>query len=389
MGAAYRASGRTLPVMDGLAFHPYADTLGPVARHAAPELDHDRARRLRPPDPERSATAFDGTAAGRARRCPSSTTSSASSPRSRPERRRRTPAPSPRRRSPSTRSPRAPYYAAGPAARVLPAERRPGIFLFHTQDEPALASWQSGVYYADGTPKSSLYAVRDALGAGPRRARSPAATGSGSTSRRRRSASRRRRSSRGGARDVRFTCTLDCVWELRVSSAATGDTRAPPDGLRAGRAAGRRLAEGPQARHGRRCASRSRSPTRSTRACRRPARARRSASASARAYHERHERAKSHGTSASRASRSASTSPTASSRSTPPGGACRSRSARRARTPSPRSSRTGRAGWRGCAPTTSRASGPRPTSSSGRSPSATTTCSSSAPRSTARRSPAG
>ena len=38
-----------------------------------------------------------------------------------------------------------------------------GILLFHSQDEPALASWQSGVYYADGTPKSSLYAVRDAL----------------------------------------------------------------------------------------------------------------------------------------------------------------------------------------------------------------------------------
>ena len=35
LGAAYRASGRTLPVMDGLAFHPYADTLRPVARHAA------------------------------------------------------------------------------------------------------------------------------------------------------------------------------------------------------------------------------------------------------------------------------------------------------------------------------------------------------------------
>ena len=28
MGTAYRASGRTLPVMDGLAFHPYADTSG-------------------------------------------------------------------------------------------------------------------------------------------------------------------------------------------------------------------------------------------------------------------------------------------------------------------------------------------------------------------------
>ena len=30
---------------------------------------------------------------------------------------------------------------------------------------------------------------------------------------------------RGGARDLRFTCTLDCIYEVRVSSAATGDTR--------------------------------------------------------------------------------------------------------------------------------------------------------------------
>ena len=40
------------------------------------------------------------------------------------------------------------------------------IFLFHAFDEPALPAWQSGVYYADGTPKQSLPAVRDAVRAG-------------------------------------------------------------------------------------------------------------------------------------------------------------------------------------------------------------------------------
>jgi hypothetical protein len=39
-----------------------------------------------------------------------------------------------------------------------------GLFLFHTVDETDLAAWQSGVYYADGTPKSSLAAVKLALG---------------------------------------------------------------------------------------------------------------------------------------------------------------------------------------------------------------------------------
>jgi hypothetical protein len=34
-----------------------------------------------------------------------------------------------------------------------------GLFLFHVQDEAALSAWQSGEYYVDGTPKSSLPVV--------------------------------------------------------------------------------------------------------------------------------------------------------------------------------------------------------------------------------------
>jgi Bacterial Ig domain len=40
-----------------------------------------------------------------------------------------------------------------------------GLMLFHTADEGDLSAWQSGVFYADGTPKSSLDAVRDAAAA--------------------------------------------------------------------------------------------------------------------------------------------------------------------------------------------------------------------------------
>jgi hypothetical protein len=50
------------------------------------------------------------------------------------------------------------YYRSG-AAR---ASRTCG-FLFHSVDETELAAWQSGVYYADGTPKSSIAAVKLAL----------------------------------------------------------------------------------------------------------------------------------------------------------------------------------------------------------------------------------
>ena len=38
-----------------------------------------------------------------------------------------------------------------------------GLFLFHTVDEKDLLAWQSGVYYADGTPKSGFTAVKAAL----------------------------------------------------------------------------------------------------------------------------------------------------------------------------------------------------------------------------------
>jgi hypothetical protein len=37
-----------------------------------------------------------------------------------------------------------------------------GLLLFHAFDEPALDRFQSGLYYPDGTPKSSLAVVRDA-----------------------------------------------------------------------------------------------------------------------------------------------------------------------------------------------------------------------------------
>ena len=38
-----------------------------------------------------------------------------------------------------------------------------GLLLFHSHDEPALTGFQSGVYYVDGTPKTSLEPVRQAI----------------------------------------------------------------------------------------------------------------------------------------------------------------------------------------------------------------------------------
>ena len=38
-----------------------------------------------------------------------------------------------------------------------------GMLLFHTHDEPGRQGWQSGLVYADGTPKTSLEPVREAM----------------------------------------------------------------------------------------------------------------------------------------------------------------------------------------------------------------------------------
>jgi hypothetical protein len=38
-----------------------------------------------------------------------------------------------------------------------------GLLFFHVTDESDLAAWQSGLYYADDTPKTSLAPVRKAV----------------------------------------------------------------------------------------------------------------------------------------------------------------------------------------------------------------------------------
>jgi hypothetical protein len=53
------------------------------------------------------------------------------------------------------------YRSALALAYCQPTVR--GIFDFHVFDEPDLAGWQSGLYFADGTPKPSLPAFKRAV----------------------------------------------------------------------------------------------------------------------------------------------------------------------------------------------------------------------------------
>ena len=329
--------------MDGLAFHPYADTSG-----QSPDTPHPKSTTIGLADYDRLiqtlGAAFDGTA-------------QAGYDAADPLRRVRRRVDDPGRQgegvhrrgadddaSPSTRSPRA-STTGGAAARVLPAERRSASSSStrRTSRRSRAGSRASTTPTGRRSRASTPSAMRSPA---PAAARSPAATGSGSTSRRRRCASRRRPSSGAARAAMQFTCSLDCAWELRASSARDGEhaARRLTGYGRAGAPLvaslkGRKLGAGPI-----RFSLTLTHPVNPGE----PADAReRARSASAEYALRTHEREQDRRTSASRASRSGSTSRTASSRSTPPGGASRSRSARPARTRSRRSSRTGPAGWKG------------------------------------------
>jgi hypothetical protein len=161
MGKAYRLSGRTRPVMDAFAFHPYGDDSSqpPEFQHA-PSVkrigigEYDRLLEL-------LTEAFDGTAQpgselpivydeyGVEARIPLRKLGAY------------------RGREPKTTKPvdeltQGRYYES--ALRFAACQRTvEGMLLFHVSDEPDLDRWQSGIFYADDTPKASFRMVRDTL----------------------------------------------------------------------------------------------------------------------------------------------------------------------------------------------------------------------------------
>jgi hypothetical protein len=218
LGTAYRASGRTLPIMDGLAFHPYPDNSS-----QSPDFPHPRSTSIGLGDYGKLvsllATAFDGTAQ------PGSTLPilydefgiESAIPAEKASLYTGT--------EPTTTKPVDEYQqAAAYDLGLRLAFCQPtvaGVLLFHSQDETALLSWQSGVYYADGTPKASFPAVQSSLDRtrGGSIARCEGlALDVGLTSVRFPGP----RQFADGMRDTRFRCTLDCSWELRATRTTTG-----------------------------------------------------------------------------------------------------------------------------------------------------------------------
>jgi hypothetical protein len=158
LGAAYRASGRDQPVMDGFVHHPYPES------SAVPiDLPHPRVRTIGLADFDRLARllseAFDGTAQ-KGDDLPilygeigAETTI--------PARKQALYTDHEIARTISEQAQAAAYRRTLELAACQPNVA--GVLFFHLRDEPSLTGWQSGVRYADGTAKQSVAPVRAAV----------------------------------------------------------------------------------------------------------------------------------------------------------------------------------------------------------------------------------
>jgi hypothetical protein len=221
LGVAYRASGRDRPIMDALSIHVYGENSSTPPTFAHPKntsiglADYDKLVAL-------LGEAFDGTAQpgsslpilygeyGVETQIP-------------PEKASLYTGTEPSTIKPVPEATQVSYYQQA-LAMAFCQPTVVGFLLFPAEDQQAHGRWQSGVYYVDGTPKSSLAPVRDAI----------AQTTGGSIARcpglqlvvhptylrfGTRSAARR------GVFRVRFRCSLDCVYQARVERLPTHSTK--------------------------------------------------------------------------------------------------------------------------------------------------------------------
>jgi len=156
MGQALRDMGRTTPVMDGFAFHPYEDnsSVSPAAGI------HPNTTTIALGDYDKLVALL--TAAFGDDELPIWYDEFGVESLVPPEKTTLYANAEPTTTKPVDEATQAAYYREAVQLAFCQPNVR-GLFLFHTVDETDLAAWQSGVYYADDTPKSSLQAVKTAL----------------------------------------------------------------------------------------------------------------------------------------------------------------------------------------------------------------------------------
>jgi hypothetical protein len=227
LGTAYRATKRRRPIMDMFAIHPYLipSRLPPTFRHPLTTTigvaDYPKLVRL-------LTNAFRGTAQR-----------GETLPIVYDEFGYQSQIPKPLRfayrnlgarvaRDAIPEAKQAAYYAQAFAlAACQPTVA--GMLIFHVVDERDARAWQSGVYYANGRPKTSLPAVRRAALAA--QAGTLAACGQEKVT-----ANVDDVTFQAPAPDFQtaFSCLLPCSYELRVLDAASGDVVALADGKAVG-----------------------------------------------------------------------------------------------------------------------------------------------------------
>jgi hypothetical protein len=220
LGAAYRASGRALPVMDSFAIHVYGDhsSQPPSTPHPGTTIgvaDYDKLVGL-------LGEAFDGTAQ-RGSTLPILYGEYGVETQIPPSKAPLYTGTEPAGTRPVDEPTQAAFYEQALALAFCQPTVQ-GLLLFLSRDERALETWQSGVYYADGTPKTSLPRVTSALDrtaggsiarcAGMRLVVRPTLLRFGT-----------RAEARAGRFRVTLRCSLDCTYRVRLENAVTGAAR--------------------------------------------------------------------------------------------------------------------------------------------------------------------
>jgi hypothetical protein len=227
LGEAYRESGRTTPIMDELAFHPYEDTSSVeplVGTHPTTTTialaDYPKLVAL-------LGEAFDGTGQlgstlpilydefGVETQIPAAKASLYTGTE-------------PTTTKPVTEATQASYYREALAlAYCQPTVR--GILLFHVSDENDLNRWQSGLYYVNGKPKASLPSVRAGIAA-VHDSQIASCTGLAFTP----TATVRRVATPDGSLRALVRCSVSCDFRLRLEKLPLGSLTTALPGQAAG-----------------------------------------------------------------------------------------------------------------------------------------------------------
>lgn len=221
LGIAYRESGRDRPVMDAFAIHPYPDNSSqpPTVAHPLNTTialaDYGKLVAL-------LGEAFDGTAQPGSELPILYGEFGVESEIPTPKAALYT-GTEPTTTRPVVEDTQATYYEQALALAFCQPNVE-GMLLFLARDERARTAWQSGVFYVDGTPKTSLPRVREALDRttggsitrcpGVQLVVRPTYVRFGT-----RSAAKRR------AFRVSLTCGLDCRYWVRLENAVTHSTK--------------------------------------------------------------------------------------------------------------------------------------------------------------------